>query len=53
MISDDQAADAEKFDGKPFNGRTVAEYFGNQGAAIARLAEIVKAHLEECPEAVK
>ena len=41
-IADDMAADAAAFDGKPFNGRTVAEYFGNQGAAIAALAGIVK-----------
>ena len=37
----DMAADASAFDGKPFNGRTVAEYFGNQGAAIAAVARIV------------
>jgi hypothetical protein len=41
MIADDMAADARTFDGKPFSGRTVGEYFGNHGAAIARLAEIV------------
>jgi hypothetical protein len=42
MISQDMADDAKNFDGKPFTGRTVAEYFGNQGAAIATLANIVK-----------
>lgn len=41
MIVHDMASDAAEFDGKPFNGRTVAEYFGNQGAAIAALADIV------------
>lgn len=41
-IADDMEADAKNFDGKPFNGRTVAEYFGNQGAAIAVLAKIVE-----------
>ena len=41
MIIADMKADAEKFDGRPFNGKTVAEYFGNQGAAIAALARIV------------
>jgi len=45
-VLDDIAADAKNdatnFDGKAFNGRTVAEYLGNQGAAIAALADIVK-----------
>jgi len=42
MIATDMKNDAEKFDGRPFNGKTVAEYFGNQGAAIAALANIMK-----------
>lgn len=42
MISDDMAQDAKDFDGKPFNGKVVAEYFGNQGAAISALADIMK-----------
>ena len=42
MIADDMAADAIAFDGMPFTGRTVAEYFGNQGAALAAIANIVK-----------
>ena len=46
MIAEDMKTDAKNFDGKPFNGRTVAEYFGNQGAAIAALANIVKSILE-------
>lgn len=41
MIKDDAEKDAKEFDGKPFNGRTVAEYIGNHGAAIAALANIV------------
>lgn len=45
MITEDMKNDAQKFDGKPFNGKTVAEYFGNQGAAIAALAKIVKSVL--------
>lgn len=49
MIAEDMKNDAKEFDGKPFNGRTVAEYFGNQGAAIASLANIVKSILEEKP----
>lgn len=46
MIVQDMADDAKNFDGKPFTGRTVAEYFGNQGAAIAALANIVKLLVE-------
>ena len=46
MIAQDQANDAREFDGKPFTGRTVAEYFGNQGAAIAALAKIIKELIE-------
>ena len=49
MISADMKNDAEKFDGRPFNGKTVAEYFGNQGAAIAALARIMKSILEDKP----
>ncbi len=49
MIAADMKSDAEKFDGRPFNGKTVAEYFGNQGAAIAALANIIKSMLKEEP----
>ena len=49
MIAQDQKDDAEKFDGQPFNGKTVAEYLGNQGAAIAALANILKALIEGEP----
>jgi len=45
MIADDQKNDAANFDGQPFNGRVVAERFGNQGAAIAALAMIIKEDL--------
>ena len=41
-ISKDMKNDAKNFDGRPFNGKTVAEYFGNQGAAISALADITK-----------
>ena len=47
MIQDDMANDAKAFDGQPFNGKTVATYFGNQGAAIAALARIIKEHIDE------
>jgi hypothetical protein len=45
-IAKDMENDAKEFDGKPFDGRTVATYFGNQGAAIAALANIVRSILE-------
>ena len=47
MIAQDQMDDAKNFEGKPFNGRTVAEYFGNQGAAIATMANIIKELINE------
>lgn len=47
QIAQDMQDDATNFDGKPFNGKNVAEYFGNQGAAIAALANIVKSLLPE------
>ena len=47
QISQDMKDDAEKFDGRPFNGKTVAEYFGNHGAAIAVLAKIMISILKE------
>ncbi len=43
----DMENDAREFDGRPFNGKTVAEYLGNLGAAIAAIAEIVKSILDE------
>ncbi len=46
-IAEDMKSDAEKFDGQPFNGKTVAQYFGYHGAAIAALATIVKTLIEK------
>jgi hypothetical protein len=46
-IAEDMANDATNFDGKVFNGRTVAEYFGNHGAAITALACLVESVLVE------
>ena len=42
MIAKDMEQDAEDFDGTPFTGKNVGEYFGKHGAAIAALAAIVK-----------
>ena len=47
MIANDMKNDAKNFDGLDFNGKNVAEYNGNQGAAIATLANIVKSILKE------
>ena len=46
MVIKDCGGDAKNFDGKEFNGKTVATYFGNQGAAIAAVAGVVKTILE-------
>ena len=53
MMAKDMENDAKEFDGRPFNGRTVAEYFGNHGAAIASLASILKSVLEQTDSKVK
>ena len=53
MIATDMKNDAEEFDGQPFNGRTVAEYLGHQGAAIATLANIMRIILESNKAEVK
>ena len=42
LIADDMKKDAINFDGKIFNGVTVATYLGHHGAAIAALAKILK-----------
>lgn len=42
LIAEDMKNDAARFDGQPFTGKTVGEYFGYHGAAIAALAEIIK-----------
>lgn len=50
LIADDMKKDAESFDGKPFDGKTVAEYFGNQGAAIAALSNILHLYIKEAKD---
>ena len=42
MIAADMKNDAERFEGRSFNGKTVAEYLGNLGATVAALANIVR-----------
>lgn len=41
-VAKDVEQDAKDFDGKPFDGKTVATYFGYHGAAIHALVTIVK-----------
>lgn len=45
-IAEDCEKDAKKFDGQPFTGKTVATYFGYQGAAIAALSNVLKTLIE-------
>jgi len=45
MISDDTKKDIKELEGKPFEGKVVAEQFGRQAAAIQALANIIKEHL--------
>ena len=47
MIIADSENDASRFEGKPFNGKTVAEYLGCQAAAIQALAKIVHNDIDE------
>ena len=46
-IIKDMERDAQEMDGQPFDGKTVAKYFGYQFAAITALARIVKSLLVE------
>ena len=46
-VAADVEADASTFDGRPFTGRTVGEYFGNHGAAIAALANVLEQVLRD------
>ena len=42
MVAKDVEGDAEDFDGKPFNGKTMATYMGNHGAAIKAVSDAIK-----------
>ena len=41
MISEDAKNDARYYEGRPFSGREVAEYFGKMGAMVATLARLI------------
>ena len=47
QVAFDMENDAKEFDGKPFDGKTVATYFGYQGAAIKALADVLKTLIEK------
>ena len=47
MVAADVEKDATDFDGKPFTGKTMAEYMGNHGAAIKAVADAIKEILED------
>ena len=49
-IIKDTENDARYFDGRPFDGKNVAAYFGNHGAAIAALAGVVKSIIAKSEE---
>jgi hypothetical protein len=44
-IASDARRDVHDFEGRPFTGRTVAEYMGLQAALIAALAKVVESLL--------
>lgn len=41
-IAKDVENDAKEFDGKPFTGKTMAEYMGYHGAAIKALSHVIE-----------
>ena len=47
MVIADMENDAKTFDGNPFTGKVVGTQFGNQGAAIAAIANAVKTIVEK------
>lgn len=49
QVAEDVQRDAKEFDGKPFDGKTVATYFGYHGAAIKALADVLKKLIEDSP----
>ena len=46
MIINDMENDVKEAEGKPFNGRTLAELHGQLCATIQALAKIMKKHIE-------
>lgn len=42
MIVEDAKSDAMYYEGRPFNGREVATYFGKIGAMVATLSKVIE-----------
>lgn len=49
QVAIDVKNDAVEFDGKPFTGKTMAEYMGYHGAAISALANVLEELLSSDP----
>jgi hypothetical protein len=47
MVAKDAENDVKDFEGSPFNGKTVAQYFSCHGVAINALAKIIIEMLKE------
>jgi hypothetical protein len=47
QVAYDVENDAKEFDGRSFDGKTVATYFGYHGAAIKALSEVIKNIIED------
>lgn len=50
LIAGDAEGDVREFEGKPFNGRAIADFNGKQNAMIQALANILKELVEELVE---
>jgi dephospho-CoA kinase len=48
MIVKDTEEDVTKFEGAPFNGKTLGELHGNLSASVQAIANILHAHIKEC-----
>ena len=46
LIAEDMQEDARRFEGQPFNGKTVATYLGNLGAGVAAIADILAEYIQ-------
>lgn len=45
MVLDDVEGDVNYYEGKPFTGRNVSEYFGKQAAAISAIGAALKNYI--------
>ena len=50
MVAEDAEKDVIYYEGKPFTGRNVAEFFGKQAAGIKAIAVILQCILEKKDE---